>query len=403
MKKSEELFVSLMRCGLKRDKGAFFCEYNAELIKEAAKIAEIHSLEAIFRDGLMSITDNASEKMQLVVRAGADIAASAERYEAFKYAIEMIAKAGVQTVMMKGFMIREFYPVPEYRGFGDVDILIKSEDTDKAIKALQSIGYVRNINEEHIAGMRCGDRLFEMHTSLISEDLVIPADARQLLEDAWEHTEAAGKDCLYVFTPEYHFFYMILHIAKHFYGAGAGVRMFLDIALVTEKSKGMDWALVGEYLEAAGMKAFAGSVFGVCKYFFDTEMPEIEGVNAPADDVVKRFADYVLRIGVFGFQGPGYEVARLRQAYKESAGADDKGAFKKTVRGSFFPPRRVMERRYKFCRKSVFLLPAAHLVRIFEALTNRRRAKNAAKRLNILCRSEETAKKQLAFYTEIGL
>ena len=48
--------------------------------------------------------------------------------------------------------------------------------------------------------------------------------------DAIEHTE---KNANFIFLKrEYHFCFLIYHIAKHLYSTGAGIRMFLDICLL---------------------------------------------------------------------------------------------------------------------------------------------------------------------------
>jgi hypothetical protein len=96
-----------------------------------------------------------------------------------------------------------------------------------------------------------------------------------------------------------------------------------------------------------------------------------------------------------------YEVARLRCAYIENSEAGI--AKSKVVAQSFFPSRKAMEGRYPFCRNKPFLLPVAHIVRVFSVLINRRRAKSAVIRLQRLCDSEESAKKQVEFYSKIGL
>lgn len=57
------------------------------------------------------------------------------------------------------------------------------------------------------------------------------------------------------FTPEFHFLYMLTHIAKHIHGSGAGLRMYLDLAaFIRHHGTGLDWPWIEAQLRASQPK-----------------------------------------------------------------------------------------------------------------------------------------------------
>ena len=53
----------------------------------------------------------------------------------------LFASAQCPYITFKGATLREYYPVPESRAMGDIDVLIKAEDRDKIKKLLISNGF----------------------------------------------------------------------------------------------------------------------------------------------------------------------------------------------------------------------------------------------------------------------
>ncbi len=409
MKPSEELFISVLKCAFTKQNCDVKVSLDSDEMKEAFHLAEINALPAFFYEGLLYVSEDPTEKLVVTAKLAKITANSAERYDRYKKSIELLAENGVKLITMKGFIARKYYPVPEYRTFGDVDILVKEDTVAKRV--LSKAGFKEDHNELHITGMKLDSLYFEIHKSLLDEDSLVPQGAKGLLNNAWHYTRDGFTGGVLEFTEEFHLFYLIVHIAKHFYGRGAGVRMFLDIALmlkaIKEERIAFDLGAFAEYLSCASLSQFAGSVFYLCKRFFGIQLPVIEGISEHIDSLEKDsattelLAEYVIRGGTFGYSGPAYEIARLRCAY--IGNEDKKEAKSKTVKASFFPSRKAMEGRYPFCRNKPFLLPVAHVVRVFNVLINRRRAKSAVIRLKRLCNSEESAQKQVEFYSKIGL
>ena len=71
---------------------------------------------------------------------------------------------------------------------------------------------------------------YEIHTNLMDGNLDGRTDLQAYFDAAWAHAEP---DDGLRFRPEddFHFIYTVCHLAKHLYGGGAGLRMYLDVAL----------------------------------------------------------------------------------------------------------------------------------------------------------------------------
>ena len=68
--------------------------------------------------------------------------------------------------------------------------------------------------------------------------------------------------------------YSICHAAKHFAGYGCGVRMILDIAVMTNAWKGcLDFKALEAELKSDGMLEFAWWMWALIEKWFDVSCP----------------------------------------------------------------------------------------------------------------------------------
>ena len=51
----------------------------------------------------------------------------------------------IKTVVLKGLVVRNFYPRPEFRTMSDADIVVQEQDLDAAINLITSLGYVEKV------------------------------------------------------------------------------------------------------------------------------------------------------------------------------------------------------------------------------------------------------------------
>lgn len=63
------------------------------------------------------------------------------RCASFEQLSQQLTAHGIAHMPVKGYYLRQLYPVPELRTFGDIDILIHPEDRRKAHQLMMALGY----------------------------------------------------------------------------------------------------------------------------------------------------------------------------------------------------------------------------------------------------------------------
>lgn len=326
-------------------------------------------------------------------------ARSVKRIFAANELIAEFEKRGIKLCVMKGFIIRDFYPVPELRTFGDIDFLIEKGSVADVVSVMSELGYNREAGEEHVMSFKKGLEYYEFHTSL-AEDDAFDENVQKLIDGAWDYAKPyGGYENIYEFEDEYHLFYLIFHIAKHFRVSGAGVRMFCDIAAFVKEKISLDYEKLSGYLKSCDMLLFAKNVFAICEKWFGVKSPIDAGYSMP-DELYNEITEFVLNGGTFGFCGSSLEASEIRREMDKN---DSGNAEKRTLLRFFFPTYEKMKKRYPFIAGKKFLLPIAYIMRFFGNIFRPRRAKKAVSRLQGIRSGGEDASRQHKMYRECGL
>lgn len=151
---------------------------------------------------------------------------------------ERFCGAGIPLAFFKGTLLRSFYPEPHLRTMSDIDCLVSGENRKQAHNLMLEMGYMCDSDKGDVWVYSRGRVSVEMHTRIAQNSFQNGFDYKGFFSDAMKHTEKAGK---YIFLKrEYHFCFLIYHIAKHLYSTGAGCRLyFLYIFVYTSDVKYM--------------------------------------------------------------------------------------------------------------------------------------------------------------------
>ena len=391
MTDTETLFLLIsdtFLCGrnLKTDNESLVGEEDSDLV---IGLAKKHSMQAICEYVLFGQNSFVNQT----------IARSVKRIFAANELIAEFEKRGIKLCVMKGFIVREFYPVPELRTFGDIDFLIEKGNEADVISVMNELGYNREAGEEHVMSFKKDLEYYEFHTSL-AEDDAFDENVQKLIDGAWDYVKPyGGYKNIYEFEDEYHLFYLIFHIAKHFRVSGAGVRMFCDIAGFVKEKTFLDYERLSGYLKSCDMLLFAKNVFAICEKWFGVKNP-IDAVYSVSDELYNEIAEYVLNGGTFGFCGSSLEASEIRREMDKN---DSGNAEKRTLFRFFFPTYEKMKKRYPFIEGKKFLLPIAYIMRFFGNIFRPRRAKKAVSRLQGITKGGDEAIRQHDMYKECGL
>ena len=311
-----------------------------------------------------------------------------------KKADELIAKlneAGIDHMLFKGYVVRNYYPMPELRSYGDIDILIKPEDRKRCHELMLELGFEVKDDWEPVYSYYNNFELYEIHTEVMEIDVSDKADYRGFFGTAWEHAKNIGEHSFEP-TPEFHFLYLLTHIAKHIHGSGAGVRMYLDIAaFIKHFGEDADWQYVDGKLDELKLKDFANMALAISEKYFGVQSPI--GLHDIEADTFESFMDYTMDGGVFGKFGRDSGLITLKKSEEKSRTS--------VVVNRLFPSAESIERRYTYLQGRHWLLPVAWVHRFFK--TRDSWGAHAAEAKSIMNTDDAEVEKLKRIYKEIGL
>lgn len=301
-----------------------------------------------------------------------------------------LADRGIDTCAMKGTLLRALYPVPELRTFNDVDILVHREDCPKIHAYMLEAGYRCEIDHEPVFCYQRGEENYEIHTGLMDADIREEADCRGFFAKAWEHTVGIAPHRREP-EKEFHFVYLIAHIAKHASGFGAGIRMYLDIgAYLKAYGDSLDWGKIFAWLEELHLARFGCAVLSAVEGWFGVSCPA--GFQRLSKDTLERFARFTLEAGVYGHQGRDMAVYGLRKSEGSRVGL----IFKR-----LFPGIKDMKRRYPYLETKPWLMPLAWVQRMIQTPKKVKDFSQEAK--GIMTHDEAEVQRLKGICKEIGL
>lgn len=303
-----------------------------EEFKNLLKMAKKHEVQPIAAYGLLLTGGLTLEQEQYCRKLIYQIMLYQERMDLeLRRTCELLEKAQIDYMPLKGAVIREFYPESWLRTSGDIDILVK--DADRAAKVLAEHGYRNKGKGSHdITVISPLGIPFELHFQLIDTDTRVD----QVLEQVWNQAEPREGICHYEMEPELFYFYHIAHMAKHMHHGGCGIRFFTDTLLLNQKLS-LDEGEKTRLLREGGLLPFAKQAEHLSRVWFGDCAPE---------SLDLELEDFILNSGVFGSRSNKVKLARTK------AGTNPGYYFMR-----FFLPYDEMILRYPILTKYPFLMP----------------------------------------------
>lgn len=354
------------------DRKSVYPDCSGEL-EDLLYLAHIHSLEPVvyymLREQRKQLLEQKPELFRHMQRAYHSAVYVSVTQEASRAEIEETFKrAGVKLVFFKGVQLRELYPVPELRTMGDMDCLIRQEDRPKVHTLMEQLGYWCELSDEHVWVYRRDVVVIEIHTHVAGGRLGNGYDYLSYFFDAMDHVvEQAGKLCL---EREYHFCYLIYHIAKHLSSTGAGVRMVADIAAFVYRYRdSMDWLQVETILRETKLWKTATAVYGLCQRWFGLDPPSLW---AGSEEMMDELETYVLTGGTFGFETHDAGDVYRRNALLGDTTSSGIKYWLRLFREYFFPKRDYLVKYYPLSKGRPWLLPVAWVCRCWMGAVHRK-------------------------------
>lgn len=282
----------------------------------------------------------------------------------------------VDYIIVKGAVLSNFYPIPQLRTSGDIDIILRSNSFDDDIAVLINQG-VRLVHDDYCT------KTFEIDGC----DIEMHRDAdvnNEYFDDIFLHCTVNG--CEYSLDDYNHLLYILCHLCKHLAYTGAGVRMLADIDAFVRNIDSFNEAKFLVLCKNAGIEYTAKIILALCNLWFGTP---IDSKIQLDENTLFMFERVMLDGGVFGLEQSnlgGYLVAKNSDGRVGSLGKL-KALFK-----WIFPPAEYVRAYYDYSRKRSSFIPLAYLNRIFDAVFKRR--KHTAKTTAQIFQSNELPKIQ---------
>lgn len=290
--------------------------------------------------------------------------------------LERFNNAGIPIIVLKGLVVRDYYPIPDLRTMCDADVLVHEEDLEKVSALMISLGF-NQIKEKDDHGAHIvfykGSTVFGVHWTLIN-DRFFKGDKSfedKLWDDAMDVTVGGVKTKS--LSLEDLAVHLCTHMAVHLAYSGFGVRQLTDLVVLVEK-KGhlIDWKAFLNKSKECGVYTFAIAIFNICNRLFDMEMPkEIKGEKNIKNKYIEQLIQDIFDSGVHGKKSND-RVFAAEFAFDQGEGAADGSVsiIKKFMK-LLFPPISQMSDKYNYAKKFILLAPIAWIHHLIEGILNK--------------------------------
>lgn len=213
-------------------------------------------------------------------------------------------KTGISYILLKGAVLRHLYPAPEMRTCCDIDILVHESDFDRALNAIETYtDFKTSVRDYHSISLMNQSVHLELHHSIKENEESID----KALSCAWNYAEPV-EGSKYTFTPEYQVFYVAAHMSYHFSHGGLGIRPFLDLWLLRNKTE-FDEEATKEICRQCGILKF----YEECCNLTDVWLGDSEHT-----ETTEMLEEFCLSGGVYGnreFKNAGRQRGRRGLKY----------------------------------------------------------------------------------------
>ena len=300
-----------------------------------------------------------------------NVALNIRRIEFNLGTIRELEKNGIRCCVLKGITVARLYAMPETRISSDMDILIDTENENKAVEVLTALGYEceeRSKYDHHIKAYHKIGGLFEVHVALHS---VATSDI--ILDDEVHYEEEFMllEDGIYSLSVNDSLTYLSAHLIKHLINDATGIRQMMDLLLYMKAyEKQIDWTRYNGLMEKLGYDNLIRVVKGIGVRFFGMEF---EGAITEGHGLEELLEDCEIG-GVFGINEE--ERSRFYELFtqRRSGNSNMKHAVLKLTKSEksafrmLFPKYKSMKERFIYVKKCPVLLPIGWVHRIGEII-----------------------------------
>lgn len=265
-----------------------------------------------------------------------------------------LADLKIDYMLLKGSVIKFYYPKQKMRQMSDIDILYHEGDRERLVSMMKKRGFLLETSEANTDDFfKPPYYTFEWHRTIFDDRDEFHPDF-----DLWKRAKKdEKKPSKYNIDESDLFIYSVCHAYDHYCQNGFGIRFVCDVYLLLNKLESLDMTYVNSTLKKFGIEQFGNDLIGLAKAVFD---------GKSVSESEQELLDFILSGGVYGKRIGFGEI--IEEKY-------DGSKFKYILK-RLFPPKRQIMKTYQICERHPILLPLFYIVRIFQKYKFKRKKIN---------------------------
>lgn len=276
---------------------------------------------------------------------------------------EKLDEMQVRHMLLKGSVIKNYYPSPDMRTMGDIDILVDADRCDEVVKAFIEDGFEFAGKGDLHTNIVKGNAYIEFHRSMVDSFHTVLSE---YYGDGFKRAERCDGSFSYKLSDGDFYVFLIAHIAKHYRHGGTGIRSLLDLYVYEKALPDLDFEYINQELEKIGLLEFCEKIRNIAFNWF----------SGSFDGKFDLMSEYIAAGGVYGIEGTEMQNSYIFDHIDE----DIRFQKIKTLFRIVFLGYDELKIRYPFLEGKKFLLPLFWIIRFFDTLIHNPR--NAMQRLD---------------------
>lgn len=270
-----------------------------------------------------------------------------------------LEERGIKFMLLKGSLLRKYYPQQKMRQMSDVDILYDGEKKSELFEIMRSMDYsVLSCSENSDDFTKKPFYTFEFHRDLFFKGHDFYFD----FSDVWSRAEQSSENsCKYYMKKEDLYLHSIAHMYKHYVLGGFGVRFLADTYLMLKsEADSLDMNYIRAKLNSFDLVHFEELIREISLILFD---------GGELSDEQMNFLNKSLEFGIYGDSNEGVKIY-FDEYVKKNGG---KGTILGFYLSKLFPSAEFMKRSFPILEKRPYLMPAYYIFRLIQKFIFKRK------------------------------
>ena len=288
---------------------------------EAYKEVKEHRIELLFIEALkiwdVPVDIKNTWKMECFVTTAHNVQLLSLQKEIH----ELLIKEEIEYSILKGSAAAIYYSKPLYRTAGDIDIIVKDKDFERAYALFCRFFGTPSIGSKHNGEIReymymkdsCVIELHQSYSILANKDYEEILDS--WIKDDIHNCRVRKIEEKYQFcipSEIINGLVLLAHIAQHLEG-GLGLRQIIDWMMYVDKClQDEKWPAFQDNAREIGLEKLAITTTRMCHLYLGLPIKNIHWADSADSDLCYELMDFVLACGNFGRkQGTSNKVAMI--------------------------------------------------------------------------------------------